>query len=71
LCLHLVTPPKCKHRTEITNDFTVMSEYHDVFERLGCSEGEHHIEIDIFIKSVSQAPRRVLHILQDRVKVEL
>jgi len=49
----------------------ILAEYPDVFEGIGCLDGEHDISIDASIKPVIHPPRRVPLSMMDRVKNEL
>lgn len=49
----------------------VLSEYEDVFQGIGCLEGEHSIKIDENITPKIHPPREVPVMLRDRLKAEL
>ena len=46
----------------------IIDQYRDVFEGLGCLEGEYHIELDPKITLLQQAPRRVPVALKEQLK---
>lgn len=50
---------------------SVLEEYQDVFQGLGCLEGQYHITVDPNIKPVVHAPRKVPIALYSQVKTEL
>ena len=45
--------------------------YHDVFEGLGCLDGELHLEVDPNVSPVAHPPRKVPVALRERLKCEL
>uniref|UniRef100_H3BCC1 Peptidase A2 domain-containing protein n=1 Tax=Latimeria chalumnae TaxID=7897 RepID=H3BCC1_LATCH len=49
----------------------IMSEYDDVFNGLGCLEGEYHISIDPLVRPVVHPPRKIPFALIDKIKREL
>lgn len=50
---------------------TLIAEYADVFDGLGCFPGEHHITTDTSVSPVIHAPRRVPLSLQPKLKQQL
>jgi hypothetical protein len=49
----------------------ILDEFPDVFQGLGCLEGEHEISLDESVKPVVHPPRRVPISMNERVKAEL
>ena len=60
---------KSEPHTEISND-KILQKYKDVFEGLGCLEGELHLEVDSSASPVAHPPRKVPDALRDRLKCE-
>ena len=49
----------------------IINEYDDVFQGLGCLEGEYHIKTNPNVTPVVHAPRKVPYALRDKLKTEL
>ena len=63
-----------KHWTIIGDEdakLKILREYNDVFQGIGCLEGEYHITVDPSIPPVIHPPRRVPVALQEPLKEEL
>jgi len=54
-----------------TQESNLIEQYADVFEGLGCLEGEYHIELDPSVLPVQYVPRRVPVALKQQLKVKL
>ena len=50
---------------------SLLEEYQDVFQGLGCLQGEYHIDLDKAITPVQHAPRRTPVALKERLKQKL
>lgn len=49
----------------------ILKEYSDVFEGLGCMDGQYHMKVDEAVWPVVHPPRKVPVALRDRLKEEL
>jgi hypothetical protein len=49
----------------------IIKEYDDVFQGLGCLQGEYHIKTNPNVTPVVHAPRKVPYALRDKLKTEL
>ena len=49
----------------------LIDQYKDVFEGLGCLDGDYHIELDPSVPPVQHIPRRVPVALKEQLKVKL
>ena len=49
----------------------MIDQYKDVFEGLGCLEGDYHIELDPSVSPVQHVPRRVPVALKEQLKIKL
>lgn len=54
-----------------SQDDPIIVQFSDVFQGLGCLEGDYHIEVDPSIKPVQHVPRRVPLALKARLKAKL
>ena len=54
-----------------TQPMDMIDQYKDVFEGLGCVEGDYHIEFDSSVSPVQHVPRRVPVALKEQLKVKL
>ena len=54
-----------------TQPMDMIDQYKDVFEGLGCLEGDYHIELDSSVSPVQHVPRRVPVALKEQLKVKL
>lgn len=49
----------------------IFKEYADVFEGLGCLEGEHNIKIDVSVTPKVHPPRKIRVTLREKLKTAL
>ena len=56
---------------EAASENSVLVEYNDVFEGLGCLQGDYHIDIDKSVLPVQHAPRRTPVALKKRLKQKI
>lgn len=56
---------------QATQAMDLVDQYADVFEGLGCLEGEYHIEVDPSVSPVQHVPRRVPVALKQQLKEKL
>lgn len=54
-----------------TQPIDLIDQYKDVFEGLGCLEGDYHIELDPTVLPVQHVPRRVPVALKEQLKIKL
>ena len=54
-----------------TQPVDLIDQYKDVFEGLGCLEGDYHIELDSSVSPVQHVPRRIPVALKEQLKVKL
>ena len=50
---------------------TILQQYSDVFDGIGCFQGTYHISVDPKVPPVIHPPRRIPLALKDRLKDEL
>ena len=50
---------------------TILQQYSDVFDGIGCFQGTYHISVDTKVPPVVHPPRRIPLALRDRLKEEL
>ena len=62
-------PPDNKDQTRTSEK--IMAQYADVFQGLGCLDGEYHIEVDHSVRPVVHPPRRVPFALKNKLRAEL
>ena len=55
----------------VTQPVDLIDQYKDVFEGLGCLEGDYHIELDPSVSPVQHVPRRIPVALKEQLKVKL
>ncbi|UYV84124.1 K02A2.6-like [Cordylochernes scorpioides] len=61
----------CKIESTWTKQNNLLDKYKDIFEGIGCLQGEYKLETDPTIKPIKQAPRRVPIILRKELKEKL
>ena len=68
---NMEAPQPSKPRGDDAARQTILREYGDVFQGIGCFDGKFHIDIDPKVKPVVHPPRRVPFALRDPLKKEL
>ena len=68
--LGLITINKI-HSIKTIDDDPIIAKFSDVFQGLGCLDGEYHIEVDPSIRPVQHLPRRVPLALKPRLKAKI
>lgn len=58
-------------RMHVVSSADILDEFPDVFQGLGCLEGDHEISVDTSVKPVIHSPRRVPISMMAKVKAEL
>ncbi|UYV68177.1 K02A2.6-like, partial [Cordylochernes scorpioides] len=61
----------CKIESTWTKQNNLLDKYKDIFEGIGCLQGEYKLETDPTIKPIKQAPRRVPITLRKELKEKL
>ncbi|UYV75303.1 K02A2.6-like [Cordylochernes scorpioides] len=61
----------CKIESTWTKQKNLLDKYKDIFEGIGCLQGEYKLETDPTIKPIKQAPRRVPITLRKELKEKL
>lgn len=60
-----------KRMHDVSKENDILKEYDDLFSGLGCSPGQHHIQIDPIVTPIVHAPRRIPVTLRDKIVEEL